>query len=179
MRRAFVACVLALSACADILGIDDGTPRTYQDASLDVSNDVTTLPDVKNEAAPDVAPDVPNSPLECGDASCNAYTQACCRTGDAVDASTQSFKCIAADASCASLKVTCTDNSNCAAQGHAGEECCGEVADGGTIAFGTACVKPGTCSGVLMCQPGDDEVCTGEAGCKPSIQTIVGWTICK
>jgi hypothetical protein len=178
MRRRLVLLLFA-SACADILGIDDGKPRTYEDASIpDASADVTTLPDVKPEALADVAPDVPTSPLECGDASCNAITQACCRTGDPVDASTQSFACITAAATCSGLKVTCSDNANCAAQGNVGLECCAEV-DGGTVATTTACAKPGTCSGAPMCQPGDDENCTGDSGCKPSTQTIIGWTICK
>ena len=166
-----------LASCADILGIDDGTPRTYEDASLpDVSNDVTTLPDVQNDAVVDVAPDVPKSPLACGDASCNAYVEACCRTGDPIDASGQAFACIAADAGCTGAKVTCAESANCTAQGHAGDECCPILPDGGSIATGSACAK--SCSNSL-CQPGDDENCTGDSGCKPSIQTIVGWLICK
>ena len=181
MRWKLVALVM-LASCADILGIDDGTPRTYDDASLpDVSNDVTTLPDVKNDVVPaDAAPDVPTSPMPCGDASCNSLVEACCRTGSATLADAQAFACIASDASCGGgLKVTCADDSNCAAQGHAGEECCAFVPEGGTIATSTGCIKASSCSGGDMCQPGDDENCTGDASCKPSIQTIVGWTICK
>jgi hypothetical protein len=178
-RPALVALVL-LASCADILGIDDGTPRTYEDASIDVANDVTTLPDVKNEAAPDVAPETaPNSPLPCGDASCNAYVEACCRTGSQTQVDAQAFACVASDASCGGLKVTCADNANCAAQGHPGEECCAFIPDGGSIATSTGCIKASACSGGDMCTPGDDENCTGEAGCLPSVQTIVGWTICK
>ena len=182
MRRLALVALLVVASCANILGIDDGTPRTYEDASVvDASGDVTQLPDVqtKDVAVVDVAPDVPKSPLPCGDASCNAYVQACCRTGDPVDASAQSFACVAPDASCAGLKVTCADDSNCAAEGHAGEECCAEVPDGGGPATSTACVKTGACGGTPMCQPGDDENCTGDASCKPSITTVVGWMICK
>jgi hypothetical protein len=171
---------VVLASCADILGIDDGTPRTYDDASLsDVSsNDVTTLPDASDGAAIDVAPDVPKSPLACGDASCNAYVQACCRTGDPVDATAQSFACIAADASCAGLKATCADEANCVAQGHAGDECCAIVPDGGSVATSTACAK--SCGAASMCQPGDDENCAPDAtSCKPSVMTIVGWMLCK
>jgi hypothetical protein len=176
MKRGVFIALLALASCADILGIDDGTPRTY-DASLpDVENDVTTLPDVKLEATADVAPDVPTSPMPCGDASCNAIEQACCRTGDPVDASAQAFACIASDASCTGTKVTCADEKNCAAQGHPGEECCAVLPDGGTVAIGTACSKNACTS---LCQPGDDENCIADASCKPSIQTIIGWMICK
>lgn len=178
MRRALLVGIVLAAGCADILGIDDGKPRTYEDASIPdvVSNDVTSLPDASTNDAP---PDVPNSPLPCGDASCNAYVQACCRTGDAVDASTQAFACIEAGATCTGLKVTCADNANCAAQGHIGEECCAVVPDGGSIATSTTCIKASSCGGGDMCQPGDDENCTGDASCQPSIQTIVGWRICK
>jgi hypothetical protein len=176
-RKGFVALVM-LASCADILGIDDGTPRTYDDASIDVSNDVTTFPDVKLDAPVDAAPDVPNSPLPCGDASCNAIVQACCRTGSATLPDAEAFACIADDASCSGLKVTCADSKNCTAQGHPGEECCAVVPDGGTIATSTTCSKT-SCGAAGMCQPGDDEICTGDASCKPSVQTIVGWMLCK
>lgn len=178
-RHALLALVL-LASCADILGIDDGTPRTYEDASLqDASNDATMLPDVKNDvAAIDGAPDVPKSPMACGTTTCNAIVEACCRTGDPVDASDQTFTCIAADAGCAGLKATCVEPANCIAQGHAGEKCCGVLPDGGNIATSTACAT--TCGGnVDLCQPGDDEICTGDASCLPSVMTIVGWKICK
>jgi hypothetical protein len=170
-----------LASCADILGIDDGTPRTYEDSSIpDASNDVTTLPDASGDVTPaDVAPDVPTSPMPCGDASCNAIVEACCRTGSSTQADAQAFACIASNASCAGLKVTCADNANCAAQGHPGEECCAVLPDGGTIATSTVCMNASSCNGGDMCQPGDDENCAPEAGCKPSAMTIVGWTICK
>jgi hypothetical protein len=169
-----------LASCADILGIDDGTPRTSEDASLpDVSNDVTILPDVKNDAVVDAAPEAaPNSPLACGDASCNAIVQACCRTGSATQVDAQAFACIASDASCAGLKVTCADSLNCTAQGHPGEECCAVLPDGGSVATSTTCSKT-SCGASGLCQPGDDEICTGDASCKPSVQTIVGWMLCK
>ena len=181
MRRTGLVALVLLASCADILGIDDGTPRSYQDSSIpDASNDVTTLPDVKNDVVVvDVAPDVPNSPLVCGDASCNALVQACCRTGSPTQVDAQAFACVAADASCAGLKVTCDDNANCAAQGHPGEECCAVLPEGGTIATSTSCMKASSCNGGDMCQPGDDENCTGDASCKPSVQTVVGWLICK
>ena len=168
-----------LASCADILGIDDGKPRTYEDASIpDASSDVTTLPDAKGDAA-DAAPEAATSPMPCGDASCNAIVEACCRTGSQTQADAQAFACIASDASCGGLKVTCADNANCAAQGHPGEECCAFIPDGGTIATSTGCIKASSCGGGDMCTPGDDENCTGDASCQPSIQTIVGWMICK
>jgi hypothetical protein len=178
-RRHAILALVVLASCADILGIDDGTPRTYEDASVDAPIDVTTLPDAKADVvAADVAPDVPKSPLPCGDASCNAIVQACCRTGSATQTDAQAFACIAGDASCGGLKVTCADHLNCAAQGHPGEECCAVLPDGGTVATSTTCSAT-SCGARGLCQPGDDEICTGDASCQPSIQTIVGWMLCK
>lgn len=176
-----IAACTALCACAQILGIDDGTPRTYADGSIvDASEETTTLP----EAAPpvDAGIDVPFSALACGTSTCNAVTEGCCRQGDPIDAMAQSFACVSDASDCdGGLVVTCDDSLNCAALGHAGYECCATVPDGGSIATKTTCVVKGTCTGTLMCTPGDDELCNADAGqsCLPSIQTIVGWTICK
>jgi len=170
-------------ACANILGIDDGNPRESDGATTDSSvPDVTSLPDVTEpDVVVEAAPDVPVSPLACGDASCNAITEACCRTGSASQADAESFACAPADASCAGLRVTCDESANCTALGHPGEECCAVLPDGGSVAIGTACVAAGTCSTVTLCEPGDDEVCNADAGksCNPSSSTILGWEICK
>lgn len=79
------------------------------------------------------------------------------------------------------MRVTCDDTSTCTALGHAGDVCCAEV-DGGTYATDTACVAPGTCGATILCAAGDDELCAaGDAGKtrQPSIQTVIGFTICK
>jgi len=179
------ACASA-GACADILGIDDGIPRTEDAAAWDASvPDVTALPDADALDALD-ALDAPvetaTSPLACGASTCNVFGQACCRTGSASQADAESFACVADDAGCAGLRVTCDDSTSCAALGHPGMECCAVVPDGGTAATSTACVAKGACgAGVVMCQPGDDEICDVDAGqsCLPSVATILGWTICK
>lgn len=182
-RRLVLGALLAITAvcaCADILGIDDGKVRTEDASSIDAPADVTS--DVAADAPADAAIEAATSPLACGTSTCNALTEACCRTGDPADASAQTFACVAGDAGCAGLRVTCDDPSTCAALGHAGEECCAEVFDGGTYATDTACVAPGTCSGTVMCAPGDDELCAGgDSGktCQPSIQTVIGFMICK
>jgi hypothetical protein len=186
MRRGIAAMLVAVSACADILGIDDGKPRS-DDASIPDtgSPDTTALPDASSDGeggVVDAAPDVPTSPLACGMATCDALTQVCCRTGDPSDASTQTFACVATPSDCKNgLAVTCAESANCTALGHPGEECCGVVPDGGSIATSTACVAPGACKGVLLCQPGDDEDCALDAGqtCSASVATILGFLICR
>ncbi|HEY1955982.1 MAG TPA: hypothetical protein VGH28_10215 [Polyangiaceae bacterium] len=167
----------AAGACADILGIDDGTMRTA-DATVDAPADVTV--DVAIDAPKDAAIEAATSPLTCGNATCIAPAQACCRTGDPTDASDQTFTCVAADAGCAGLRVTCDDTASCVGLGHPGTICCAEV-EGGSIALDTACVAPGTCDGVVMCAPGDDELCANDAGaaCGESSVTILGYTICR
>jgi hypothetical protein len=177
-----IACA-GIAACADILGIDDGVPRTYDDASIEDASlpETTSIPDATPPPT-DAGIDVPVSALACGDASCNALTEACCRTGVVTDASVQSFACVSDASACKNgLVVTCDDSTNCAALGHPGEACCAEVPDGASMATKTSCVPANACTGMIMCQAGDDEICDVDAGqsCLPSMQTIVGWTICK
>lgn len=91
MRRVWAgaATCIALAACANILGIDDGTPRDY-DGSIEGGQDAAA------DAAKDVVVDVPFSPLSCGaSTTCNfAIGQACCRT----DAS--AYLCVSSAAAC-------------------------------------------------------------------------------
>lgn len=178
-----VACS-SVAACADILGIDDGIPREFDASIVDSASDTTTLPDAPVvDVAIDVPVDVPVSPLACGTAKCNAVNQACCRTGNPSQADAESFACVNSPSECdGGLVVVCDEPANCAAQGHPGTVCCGVLPDsGGTIATTTACVAPGACNGVLLCEPGDDEMCKLDAGqgCYPSSATILGWLICK
>jgi len=188
MRRAWVIVASCgfVAACAQILGIDDGIPRTSDDASvLDASTpETTTLPDATPPPV-DAPPDVPTSPLACGTNTCNALVQGCCRTGDPVDAAAQSFACVTDAAACTGgLVVTCDNATTCAALGHPGDVCCANVPDGGAYATKTTCVAAAACTaagGAILCTPGDDEVCDVDAGqsCLPSVQTIVGWDLCK
>ena len=170
-------------ACAEILGIDDGTPRDYDASSVDASSDKATLPDASvNDVVVDVPVDVPVSPLACGTSTCNALAESCCRRGSFTQADAESFACVDSGADCdGGLLVTCDQPANCAAQGHPGDVCCGVLPDGGTIATSTACVPQSACKGVFLCEPGDDEMCKFDAGqsCKASASTILGWLICK
>ena len=182
-RRALITGLglLGAGACANILGIDDGTPRQYDASMPDVSDNADAPPDVG--VVVEAGVDAPaTSPLLCGKSTCNALAEACCRKGDPLDASTQTFGCITDAAACATgLVVTCDETTTCDALGHSGDVCCAEVADGGSVAIRTRCIPRAQCNGNIMCQPGDDEVCDPDAGqsCQPSISTIVGWDVCK
>ena len=146
------------------------------DASADASDDV----DVVKDAGADIV--VPMSPLACGTSTCNALAQGCCRTGDPADASAESFACVSDAAACnGGLVVTCDETANCTALGHVGDICCAVIPDSGNAATSTVYMPFASCTGAIMCQPGDDEACDVEAGqsCLPSVQTILGYTICK
>jgi hypothetical protein len=166
----------AIGACADILGIDDGIPR-QPDASIDAS----IVDAAGADAISDAGIDVPVSPLTCGTSTCNALDQACCRLGDPLVADAESFACVSDAAACsAGLLVTCDEAANCTALGHPGDVCCALIPDGGTAATATKCMPAPSC-GVIICEPGDDEACDVDAGqsCLPSIQTVLGYDICK
>ena len=185
-RVAIVVLVAAVSgafACADVLGIDDGQPR--DDASVpDVTIDQATPQPDASDAAPfdaaDAAPP-PMSPLSCGSATCNAYVEACCRTGVGTDAAAMSFKCVTDAADCksnADLLVTCDRPANCEAQGHPGDVCCA-WAPVGQPAKSTGCA-PDCADATVLCDPGDDELCKAIGlSCGSSITTIVGFDLCK
>lgn len=177
-----LAAAVGIAACANILGIDDGIPR-QDDASIDAPLDVGGFDSA--DAGIDVMDagiDVPPSPLACGKATCNALVEVCCRKGDPLDASGQTFACIGDAAACTNgLVIVCDQAESCTALGHPGEECCAIVPDGGSVATSTGCVASSACKGAFMCQPGDDEICNVDAGqsCKPSTATVVGYDICK
>ncbi|HEX7604367.1 MAG TPA: hypothetical protein VF316_22265 [Polyangiaceae bacterium] len=201
MRRSvWVLGVLAssasLAACASILGIDDGIPREdggLGDATLDVvagdsggeGGDAT--PDAIADAGPDVPVDAlePFSPLSCGNTTCNAVTQGCCRTGQGSDASPYGYVCVDDGGACASnsaVLVECDRAANCTAQGKPGHVCCANTPLN-TKATAATCLSPGACGvsvGTILCGPGDDELCTAQGrNCLASSVTIVGWDICR
>lgn len=177
------------TACAALLGIDDGIPR--DDAGVDVTVDAPVTAD----AQPDVVLDAgdggdatvdapkPFSPLACGSATCNAVGEVCCRTGTGGDAG-YTYKCLADAGACtgtAPLTVSCDRAANCAAQGKVGEICCANAYQ--TAATKVSCSAPSFCptsTFTIVCGPGDDEICASVAlTCQTSTVTAVGWTICK
>lgn len=183
----------ALAACASILGIDDGLPREdggLADVTLDVipsgdsGGDAT--PDASDGAVADVIVDAPKpySPLVCGNGTCNALAQGCCRTGYGDDASPYAYVCVNDAGACkagGAIVVGCDSVASCAAQGKAGTVCC---ANGYfNPATAVACVAPSACpddAATMLCGPGDDELCAAHGlACLSSVQTIVGWNICK
>ena len=186
----------ALTACASILGVDDGLPREdggLGDVTLDVipagdaSGDATgdaTLADA--DAGADVIVDAPKpySPLPCGQDTCNAVTQGCCRKGDGSDASPYTYGCVSDAGACKAggdIVVGCNSVANCEALGKPGTVCC---ANGYyNPATAVACVAPSACpddAATVLCGPGDDELCAALGySCLSSVQTIGGWNICK
>lgn len=180
-----------LAACASILGIDDGIPREdagVVDAAPDVAPVVdSAVPDAGTDAdaAADVAIDVPKpfSPLPCGSATCNAVTQACCRTGAGGDGG-YAYKCIDDAGACTGnlpVVVACASSANCTAQGKPGNVCCANAYN--TAATSVSCTGPSFCptnTFTILCGPGDDELCMSSGlSCASSVATIVGWNICK
>lgn len=193
--RVLLVCLLGgsslLAACASILGIDDGIPR--EDAGVvDVAQEVAPIvdsapPDAGRDAdaSADVAVDVPLpfSALGCGSATCNAVTQACCRTGAGGDAG-YVYKCISDAGACTGnlpVVVNCDRTDNCAAQGKPGQICCANALN--NPATNVACTSPSFCPTntlTILCGPGDDELCMSNGlACLPSTYTIIGWKICK
>jgi hypothetical protein len=183
---------VALAACADVLGIDDGIPRGPADATTDATTDAAKLDagtvDAQSEAAVEAGPP-PYSPLSCGTSTCNAVTQGCCsRTTTQTDgAVSYAYACIDDDGgSCdGGQLVTCDRPDNCDKQGHVGDVCCSfETAQPSTVFCTTAdsCDYPdGGVPAFRLCEPGDDELCQPDSGksCLPSIATAVGFLICK
>lgn len=189
MGRARAMCGLLVAAssiyaCATLLGIDDGVPRQQDSSVGDSSSTPEAGADVVNDVGADVASDVvvPVSPLACGTSTCNALVEGCCRSGDPADASAESFGCVSDAAACkGGLVVTCDETANCTALGHLGDVCCAVIPDSGNAATSTVCMPFASCTGAIMCRPGDDEACDVDAGqsCLPSAQTILGYDICK
>jgi len=178
---------MAVAACADILGIDDGIPR-IEDASLtDVQAEAAIVDaglDAAAEAEAEAAPP-PYSALSCGNSTCNAVTQGCCsRRSIVADAAVYAYACINDDGGdCdGGQLITCDRPDNCDKQGHVGQVCCarGSVS---TVLCTTAldCDYPEAGQAYRMCEPGDDELCQPDSGktCQPSNSAAVGYLLCK
>lgn len=180
MRRVWVGCsCIALAACANILGIDDGTPRNY-DASTEGGDDAAI--DVPIDVAKDVAVDVPFSPLSCGATStCNfAIGEACCRTG----AST--YACVSGADACAGTYIPCDRTSQCPATDAGKELCCTTdiLTDAGTyVAQSVGCHPSAQCTPIpthyILCGNDSAADCPPEAGCTPSVSTLPPFLLCK
>jgi hypothetical protein len=178
---------MSLAACADILGIDDGLPRS-EDASLADVQEAATIDaaaDAPEEAEAEAAPP-PFSPLSCGTDTCNAVSQGCCsrHTTQTDGAVVYSYACIDDDGgSCdGGQLVTCDRPDNCDKQGHVGDVCCTTVATAPVVCTSAiACDHPEAGLAYRLCEPGDDELCEPDSGkkCLPSASSSVGWLLCK
>ncbi len=165
----------AASSCADILGIDDGTPRDY-DASADTGADVA--PDVKETSVPEGS----SSPLSCGTGTtCNfAIGEACCRTG-------ATYACVDASSACTGTYIPCDRTSQCPQNTEAGVMLCcttDSVGDSGTYVANTVgCLPAAQCAPepqhYILCGDDSGAYCPPEAGCGQSTSALPTFLICK
>ncbi len=178
---------MALAACADILGIDDGTARAG-DASVPDAQGVDAGPDAKRPSLVTGIAPPPFSPLACGSDTCNAVTQGCCSHGSGTDAAAFTYACVDFDGGdCeGGLLYHCDRPDNCDHQGKPGDVCCA-FAGGSGVAYDVECATAAECEdfdasyATRLCNPGDDSLCPPEAGlsCRPSVLTVIGYPICK
>jgi hypothetical protein len=167
-----VAGLLATAACADILGIDDGIPRTY-DASVDGGLDAADAGDAADAVVDKF------SPLHCGNATCNfAAGQSCCW-------SDAGFGC-SATPQCDGVYIPCDRPEQCAQAPDAEPNvCCADdtSVEGGAIATAVACLPASQCTSTFNRFPlcGDDSgvECQGDASCGESVFTLPTFLICK
>jgi len=172
----FVVTCVGASACAAILGIDDGIPRT-QDAALDApSSDAGA--DAADTAA-EAAFDGPFVPLSCGpSATCNvALGQACCRSGSTT------YDCIDAGVTCTGTLIQCDRPEMCPPAAEAGPVvCCADLVntDAGALATSVSCKPTALCAyashGWLCDDAGE---CPADASCLQSTFTIPPYYICR
>lgn len=180
-RVLFAAFVcVGVAACADILGIDDGTPRAY-DAAADAPADGTL--DAPADTGADASADALFSPLSCGTTDCNAAIgEACCRTGPT------SYQCVSSQSACAGTFIPCDRPSQCPPTDAGPQTCCTtDVLDeAGTdyVAASVACRPTASCvptpTHYILCGDGDASAdCPPEAGCAPSTSTLPPFLVCK
>jgi hypothetical protein len=168
-----VVVAASLGACANILGIDDGIPRSL-DASLDVAADAA--PD-----AHDASADGPFSALHCGNSTCNASSgQVCCWETDG------SYACAASTSSCTGVAIPCDRPEQCPQTGDAGPvECCGTytLTDAGAITSAVGCVPQAQCtlsnSKYVLCGDDSGAECQPDATCGASTFTLPTFLICR
>jgi hypothetical protein len=156
-----VACLTA--GCSDLLGIDDGIPRT--------------------DASPaDVAVTDAFVPLHCGSTSCNfAALESCC-----VDDDSGAQTCASATTTCSGLFIPCDRSSQCAQEGDAGAiVCCAdyEATEAGVVAMGVSCIPAADCNAandrfVLCGGPSGAADCPADASCGVSTTSLPSYPVC-
>ncbi|HEY1958715.1 MAG TPA: hypothetical protein VGH28_24030 [Polyangiaceae bacterium] len=165
-----------LAACANILGIDDGVPRTG-DAGFDAPFEAAAL-----DGGTDAKPDGPFSPLSCGNTVCNfALGQTCCRTG------ANAYACVASGSSCNGTSIPCDRPSQCPSTDAGASTCCTTdvLNEAGTdyVAESVACMPYQACLGIpahyILCGDGDGGDCPTDAGCAESTSTLPPFLICR
>ena len=160
------------AGCADILGIDDGIPRTY-DASLEASSDAA--PDAKDAAVDNFVP------LHCGSITCNfGAGESCCWDGDG------GFACDISPTACNGTYIPCDRSEQCAQGGDAGPiVCCGHYvsAEGGAVANDVACLPASQCTSAasrfVLCGDDSGAECPADASCQLSAFTLPTFLFCR
>lgn len=173
---------VALAACANILGIDDGIPRS-SDGAVDAPVDVGPKETGPDAPMPEAGPDAPFSPLACGTGVCNfALGEACCRTG------TTTYACVPTASACTGTLIPCDRPSQCDSPDAGARTCCTTdvLNEAGTdyVAASVACMPVAACQGTpthyILCGDGDAAAdCPPEAGCAQSTSTLPPFLICK
>ena len=166
---------VAVSACAAILGIDDGTPRT-DDAAVDASQGDADAA-APADAAADAGEGGPLVPLKCGTTSCNyAVGQSCCRTGST------SYVCLDAGVTCSGTLIECDRPEMCPPSDAGPVVCCADLAstEAGAVATAVSCRLQALCAystHVYLCDDAGD--CLADASCLQSTVTLPTYLICK
>ena len=156
------ACCGALG-CSDLLGIDDGIPRTDAGGAFDV-------------AVIDVF-----APLHCGSATCNfAALESCC-----VDDDSGAQACANATTTCSGLYIPCDRSSQCAQDDDAGPVvCCAdyETRDAGIVATGVSCIPVADCNAAndrfVLCGGDGGADCPADASCGVSSFSLPSYPVC-
>ena len=152
--------------CADLLGLDDGIPRTDGGGVADAAPTTDRF-----------------APLHCGSSTCNfAAVQSCCWDDEA-----GTETCKNANEDCGGLYVPCDRSSQCAQGGEAGPiVCCAdyEANDAGAItATGVSCVPASDCTRAnlrfVLCGDGTSADCQGDASCVVSDAALPTFSVCQ
>lgn len=161
------------AGCADILGIDDGIPRSY-DAGADATVDAAADAKADASASPDTF-----SPLHCGSAVCDfGAGQSCCWGADG------GYFCVGSPSQCGGIDIPCDRAEQCA-QDAGPAVCCATYMgiEGGAIATSVSCVGATKCnsgsSRLILCGEDSGADCQGDASCGPSTFTLPTFDICK
>ncbi len=171
--RLLILALAGAAGCADILGIDDGIPRTF-----DAGGDATV--DASGDAKADVT-DAGQAfwPLHCGSAVCDfGAGQSCCWGPDG------GFFCVSSPSQCGGMDIPCDRAEQCA-QDAGPAVCCATYAgvEGGAIATSVSCLGATLCnsgsSRLILCGNDSGVDCQGDASCAASSFTLPTFDICK